>query len=99
MYSRANKNLKIEIASHHGAPYPDAGPPMAVYRELQARSFAYMLLMPGEPGYDAMLALTENLESVGRGLPRVMADAAAIRGAWPDCPLATAIDALAATDA
>ena len=94
VYSDANMNLKIEIASHHGAPYPDNSPPIAVYRELQARSFAYMLLMPGEPGYDATMALTENLESVGRGLPRVMADAAAIRGVWPECPLVTAVDAI-----
>ena len=95
VYSDANMNLKIEIASHHGAPYPDAGPPIAVYRELQARSFAYMLLMPGEPGYDAMMRLTGNLESVGRGRPRVLADAASIRGSWPECPLVTAVDALA----
>lgn len=28
-----------------------------------------LLLMPGEPGYDAMTALTEGMESVGRGCP------------------------------
>ena len=94
VYSDANKNLKIEIASHHGAAYPDDGKPIAIYRELQARSFAYMLLMPGEPGYNAMMELTENLESVGRGLPRVMADAPVIRSAWPACPLITAVDAI-----
>lgn len=94
VYSQANKNLKIEIASHHGEDYPDAGPPIAVYRELQARSFAYMLLMPGDPGYDEMFALTENLPTVGRGLPRVITDSAAVGGAWPTSPLITAIDAL-----
>ena len=96
VYSDANMNLKIEIASHHGAPYPDNGPPIAVYRELQARSFAYMLLLPGEPGYDAMSELTENLTPVGRGIRRVMPDAADLRGVWPECPLVAAIDALAA---
>lgn len=94
VYSGANMNLKIEIASHHGFPYPDNGPPIAVYRELQVRSFAYMLLMPGEPGYDAMMALTENLEAVGLGLPRVMADAETISGVWPECPIVAAIDAI-----
>ena len=54
-----------------------------------------MLLMPGEAGYDGMMTLTGNLESAGRGLPRVLADAAAIRGSWPECPLVTAVDALA----
>ena len=95
VYSQTNKNLKIEIASHHGFPYPDTGPPIAVFRELQARSFAYMLLMPGDPGYDAMLTLNKNLAPIGLGVPRVITDAAAVSGAWPECPLVTAIDALA----
>ena len=95
VYSETNKNLKIEVASHHGEPYPDAGQPIAVYRELQARSFAYMLLMPGDPGYDAMYALTGTLPQVGRGMRRVVTDSASIRGAWATSPLITAIGALA----
>jgi|GEM_PF-1510410 len=98
VYSPANKNLKIEVASHHGDPYPDTGPPIAVYRELQARSFAYMLLMPGEPGYAEMFALTETLPAVGRGLERVITNSAAVSGAWATSPLITAIDALAGND-
>ena len=94
VYSQANKNLKISMASHRGAPYPDVAPPIAVYRELHARSFAYMLLMPDDQGYDAMARLTQNLEAVGRGLRRVITDAAAVRTAWPECPLVTAIDAV-----
>lgn len=92
IYSPANKNLKIEVSSHHGVPYPDAGQPIALYRELQARSFAYMLLMPEDPGYAVMSALTERLESVGRGALRVIADGAAIREAWAGCPLLTSTD-------
>ena len=98
VYSQANKNLKIEVASHHGDPYPDAGPPIAVFRELHARSFAYMLLMPGEPGYAEMFALTETLPAVGHGLPRVITDSAVVSGAWATSPLITAIDALAEND-
>jgi len=98
VYSEANRNLKIEIASHHGAPYPDAGPPIAVYRELQARSFAYMLLMPGDPGYTEMLGLTVRLPTVGRGVPRVITDSATVSGAWAASPLVTAIDGLAANN-
>lgn len=92
VYSDANKNLKIEIASHHGEPYPDAGPPIAVYRELHARSFAYMLLMPGDPGYDAMFELTDAGTTVGPGARRVITDRDDIRNAWPTSPLITAID-------
>ena len=94
VYSPSNKNLKIEVSSHQGAPYPDPGPPIAVFRELQARSFAYMLLMPDEPGYESMFALTETLTAVGRGLPRVLATRADVEGEWPECPLLTAIDTL-----
>lgn len=87
VYSDANQNPKIEVASHPGEPYPQAGRPIAVYRELQVRSFAYMLLMPGDPGYGEMRALTEELPSVGRGVPRVMANAAHIRSVWHASPL------------
>lgn len=92
VYSDTNKNLKIEIASHHGEPYPDAGPPIAVYRELHARSFAYMLLMPGDPGYDAMFDLTKTGVSVGPGTRRVITDRDHVRRAWPTSPLVTAVD-------
>ena len=69
VHSSANRNYKIEISSHRGENYPNTGRPVAVYRELQARSFAYMLLMPGDPGHEEMQALTECLPSIGRGRP------------------------------
>lgn len=93
VYSEANRNHKIEVASHRGDPYPSQGKPVVVYRELQVRSFAYMLLMPGDSGYPAMLNLTESLPSVGRGVPRCITESARIRDAWPTCPLLTAIGA------
>ena len=96
VYSKANKNHKIEIASHRREPYPNAGRPVAVYRELQARSFAYMLLMPGDPGYKEMCMLTKNLPSIGqrrgRVVPRVIANSDDIRSVWATCPLVTAIN-------
>lgn len=93
VYSPANKNMKIEIASHPGQAYPEEGPPIAVFRELQARSFAYMLLMPNEIGYDQMYALTERLPQVGRGLPRVITSGDNLRAAWEACPLLAYNDA------
>ena len=94
VYSEANKNHKIEVASHLGTPYPEQGRPVIVCRELQLRSFAYMLLMPGEPGHSEMLNLTKILPSVGQGASRCITESVRIRGAWPACPLITAIDAL-----
>ena len=37
--------------------------------------------------------MTDSLESVGRGLRRVIATSADVRGAWPECPLVGAVDA------
>ena len=99
VYSAANRNLKIEITSHHGVPYPDTSPPIVMYREQQARSFLYMLLMPGDPGYVAMVQLTEDLENIGRGLPRVITDAATVGDVWPECPLVAATAARPDTNA
>ena len=98
MYSERNRNHKIEIDARPEVAYPADGRPIAVFRELQTRSFAYMLLMPGEHGYDAMSELLENRDNVGRvfrNVRRVIATRTEVRGVWPACPLVTAIDALA----
>ena len=87
IYSQSNKNMKIELGARKGEAYPAAGTPVAVFREIQARTFQYMIVMPGEAGYRQMLRLTHNLPRVGRGLPRVLTDVAAVRTAWPGCPL------------
>lgn len=87
IYSQSNKNYKIELAAKRQEDYPDDGVPIAVFRELHARSFEYMLVMPGEAGHAELLELTETLPKVGRGLPRVITDTDAIGAAWPDCPL------------
>jgi hypothetical protein len=85
--STANSNPKVELASHHGAPYPNNGRPIAVFRETQARAFDYMLLMPGDDGHDQMNRLLTRLPNVGKGLARVITDAAELRRDWPTCPL------------
>lgn len=86
--SGTNLNRKIELAARASTAYPQGGfPPIAVFRERGIRQFHYMLLMPGETGYDTLYNLTEVLPSVGRGLPRVMTDIATLEAQWPTCPL------------
>jgi len=88
VYSESNKNHKIEVGAKAGADYPTSGgPPVAVFRELQARTFEYMLLMPGEAGHRRMLALTGKLPAIGRGLKRVITDVGRLKEEWPNCPL------------
>ena len=57
-----------------------------------------MLLMPGDPGYDEMFALTEDLPAVGRGVRRVITNTSGIRRVWAASPLVTAIDELVEDD-
>jgi hypothetical protein len=86
--SEVNKNRKIELAAARGKVYPTTGaPPVAVFRELQVRSFEYVLLMPGDDGYTEMLAFTVAHPSIGRGVKRVITDISNIRQIWSRCPL------------
>jgi HKD family nuclease len=89
VYSDSNKNHKIEIAAAKGLTYPNT-PPIVIFRELQVRSFEYMLLMPASKGYAEMLNLSASLPTIGRGMRRGITDLTRLSAAWPDCPLATA---------
>lgn len=83
VYSNVNKNYKIELGARHGAPYPDVGVPIAIFVELQTRSFQYTLLFPGDNGYDEMLRMTQDLPSLGKGHRRVLTSAGELRKVWP----------------
>lgn len=87
IYSESNKNLKIEVAIRQGEPYPDYGRPVVVFRELQARVFAYMLLMPGDVGYEQMVAQLAVKPSVGRGVRRTIGNLRDIEEVWDNSPL------------
>ncbi|WP_020467817.1 phospholipase D family protein [Zavarzinella formosa] len=67
-----NSNVRIELKARKGTAYPAQGVPVAVFREDQARTFRYVILMPGEPGHAEMFQLTEELEPVGRGHRRAI---------------------------
>lgn len=86
VFSESNRNHKIEIGAARGLEYPDT-PPVLVLRERQLRVFDYMLLFPGQDGYESLVELTERLPTVGRGFPRVIADMATLEAAWANCPL------------
>ncbi len=87
IYSEYNKNYKVEIASRHGAAYPENNPPIIILKEVGLRSFRYMLLMPGDKGYDKMLDFTKRNPSIGKGVPRVLTKISSLLAEWPDCPI------------
>lgn len=93
VFSQTNKNHKIEVGAARGQDYPDDGPPVLVFRERQLRTFDYMLLMPGDAGYGALIDVTRRLQSLGRGFPRVITDMTTLDTAWADCPLLTSEEA------
>ena len=94
IYSRSNKNYKVEISAAKGKDYPTAGHPMLIFRERQVRCFDYVLLMPGDPGYAETVALSQALSRLGRGFRRSITDLPTLARAWPGCPLLTTVGAL-----
>lgn len=88
VYSLANRNYKIEVAARRGEDYPKGGtPPILVFREMGTRIFRYMLIMPGEEGYEELFELTERLPAMGKGTRRVNSNHEQIKAVWADCPL------------
>ena len=88
----SNRNYKIEIGAAKHLEYPifddkNPRPPLLIFRERQLRTYDYMLLMPGEDGYNVVLDLSNKLPSPGRGFQRPITDMATLRGVWRDCPL------------
>ena len=66
VYSQTNRNYKIEIGGAKGLQYPaDNRRPLLVFYERQLRTYDYLLIMPGDTGYDRLLDLSNNLPSPG----------------------------------
>lgn len=88
IFSTRNKNYKIEIGGAKKLQYPSNNHrPLVAFYERQLRTYDYLLLMPGDDGYDHLLELSNTLPSPGRGLPRPVTDVATLSRAWPGCPL------------
>lgn len=85
----SNRNYKIEIgaAKHRQYPDPSDGPPILIFKERQLRTYDYILLLPGENGYDSILKLSNRLPSPGKGFARPITNTNTLANEWPDCPL------------
>ena len=82
-----NRNYRIEFAFDPVADYPAVGRPVLVIVEMGLRTFRYVALLPGEPGHDEMTRLTEEVASVGSGVPRVITTLDEVELRWDACPL------------
>lgn len=83
-----SKNYRFELGAAHGLEYPQKGRPIGVFIAIAARTFRYMLLMPGDPHYEGVRAF---LYSEYTGHPermrRVIVTRAAAKAAYPALPL------------
>lgn len=82
-----NRNYRLEFDFSPAEDYPSESRPLIVIVELGLRRFRYVTLMPGEPGHEEMYRITESVDSIGGGLPRVMTTLDEVELRWPGCPL------------
>lgn len=80
-----SRNLRIQLRAHNGEYYPTCGRPIAVFRELKARHFAYLLLVPGDFGYSLVSRLL-SVDAPGR-IRREHISLDALMTGWKTCPL------------
>lgn len=88
----SNKNVKVEVGAAREAArtvgYPTNGRPIVLFRREGHDRYRYTLLMPGNPGYAAMDALTAaEFQPKGNQLPRIVTPRSHVLARWPECPL------------
>lgn len=81
-----SKNYRFELDAASGLAYPDEGRPIGVFAKVVARTFVYMLLMPGQAGHAAMAHLLDSVQPTSRFLRRRVFSAAEVQAAWPGAP-------------
>jgi hypothetical protein len=82
-----NRNYRIEFDFTPVSDYPASWRPLLVILELALRRFRYIPLLPGDEGHAEMFRATQELASVGAGLPRVITTLDEIELRWERCPL------------
>lgn len=80
-------NYRFELDAASGLAYPKDGRPLGVFAKVGARTFIYMLLMPGSAGHAAMAHLLDKTATAPFGrMRRIVYKAADVQGAWPTAP-------------
>jgi len=85
--ARKSHNYSFELRAAKDVPYPAAGRPVGIFARIAARSFVYMLLMPGVTGYQEITQLLDSKEAASGRMRRIEFDAAEVRAAWPAAPI------------
>lgn len=83
-----SQNYRFELEAASGLSYPGNGRPIGLFAKVGARTFVYMLLMPGDAGHLEISGLLDRTGAVPAGrLRRVVFGAADVQAAWPNAPL------------
>lgn len=83
-----SRNYRFELDAASGLPYPANGRPIGVFAKFGARTFVYMLLMPGSAGHTEMARLLDlSAMPTADRMRRVVFRAAEVQEAWPAAPL------------
>lgn len=83
-----SRNYRIELVAAAGQEYPSDGRPIGVFAKVGARTFVYMLLMPGDTGHIEILDLLGSAHvAPAARLRRMVFPAASVRFAWSSSPL------------
>jgi hypothetical protein len=82
-------NYRFELDAASGLDYPDDGRPVGVFAKVGARTFIYMLLMPGRAGHAAMTRLLDQTADAAppNRMRRIVFTADRVQAAWPTAPL------------
>lgn len=83
-----SQNYRFELEAAAGLHYPRSGRPIAVFVEIEPRTFRYRLLMPNDPQYGVVSAFLDNMWR-GRSdrMRRIITTTDILRQAWPASPL------------
>ena len=83
-----SRNFRFELHAAKGLGYPADGRPIGIFARIAARTFLYMLLLPGLEGYEQITQLLDSREDEVQGkMRRIVFGAAEVRAAWPTAPI------------
>ena len=90
VFSKKNKNVKIELtgALMLNTNYPEDTNtrPILILKRINPRFFVYMIILPGDLGYDVINVRLQSITS-GKALPYEVIDESSMFELWSDCPI------------
>lgn len=90
VYSDVNKNPKIELRGARilSSSYPESGSrPLLVFEKVEKNLFHYMLLLPGDDGFQELTSHLDQVPRHGRALKYEITSKSDLYSIWPEYPM------------